>query len=264
MISNFERKLRLCIACLIISSIFTFSVYADSNYQSVSIIQAQYVPEAKEIKLEISPVPMDLNETNIDVIMNGDYIAQDNISLKELRKTQMIVFKIQGFKERNELDVIIEGQSTYRGKLSFLKPHSTQSFINLTDQSHKTRFNYFFVVIVLIAILVIYFYWNKRKQHPAAPSYAWLVNEIDNQTYRFKGTLRIGRSKHNNIVINEEYISANHAQIYEKGYKYVIKDLSSTNGVLINGKSLKGEKMLLNSDVLEIGGHKFTFNIGGN
>jgi pSer/pThr/pTyr-binding forkhead associated (FHA) protein len=54
-----------------------------------------------------------------------------------------------------------------------------------------------------------------------------------------KDQINIGRSKENDIVIDNIAVSRRHAQIErEKGKGYVLRDLNSSNGTLLNGVQL--------------------------
>jgi pSer/pThr/pTyr-binding forkhead associated (FHA) protein len=54
--------------------------------------------------------------------------------------------------------------------------------------------------------------------------------------YPLTGALTIGRSPDNHIVIDDPTVSAHHAVVEQTDTGIQIRDLDSTNGVLINGK----------------------------
>lgn len=67
-------------------------------------------------------------------------------------------------------------------------------------------------------------------------------------------TTTIGRSgNHNTIVIQEAFVSAEHAliQLYDNGYW--ISDLNSTNGTMVNGVRIEDETLLQSGDEIKIG-----------
>ncbi len=51
-------------------------------------------------------------------------------------------------------------------------------------------------------------------------------------------TILIGRSKDNDIQIEDRFVSRQHLKINRKGNRYFVKDLKSTNGTFVNGKQL--------------------------
>jgi pSer/pThr/pTyr-binding forkhead associated (FHA) protein len=65
----------------------------------------------------------------------------------------------------------------------------------------------------------------------------------------------IGRSKKNNIVIEDELVSRRHVLIQKKKAAYFIKDLKSTNGTLLNNKPVPPGEFhpLYEDDVIKIG-----------
>ena len=49
------------------------------------------------------------------------------------------------------------------------------------------------------------------------------------------GPFRIGRAPSNELPLADDLASRTHAQIVRDGWDYVIEDLNSTNGILVNG-----------------------------
>ena len=70
--------------------------------------------------------------------------------------------------------------------------------------------------------------------------------------------LKLGRSKYNDLILDDEKVSRTHAEIYfEDGY-YVIEDLNSTNGVQVNDQVI--HKILLKSgDRITLGDTQLVF-----
>jgi len=60
-------------------------------------------------------------------------------------------------------------------------------------------------------------------------------------------TITIGRMKGNTIVIEDSSISLMHAKITRKNSDFLLKDLNSTNGTIVNGQSI-GEVILRDRD----------------
>lgn len=66
-------------------------------------------------------------------------------------------------------------------------------------------------------------------------------------------SLTIGRSQHNNIVIDSSFVSHEHACISRVKYNYLLADLNSTNGTLVNGQQVEEEIALVDGDIIQIG-----------
>ncbi len=74
-----------------------------------------------------------------------------------------------------------------------------------------------------------------------------------NKTYFFeKHLIRIGRNPDNDIVIPDATVSGNHAIINKQSQEFVIQDLGSTNGVVVNKKKVK-KQTLKTKDQIKLG-----------
>lgn len=67
-----------------------------------------------------------------------------------------------------------------------------------------------------------------------------------------KDRTTLGRRPYNDIVIDNLAISGEHAVLQLSGHEVYVEDLDSTNGTLVNGKSIKRQQ-LHHNDVVEIG-----------
>lgn len=72
-----------------------------------------------------------------------------------------------------------------------------------------------------------------------------------------KERITIGRKSHNDIQLDDNTVSGEHAILIALHNVY-IEDLGSTNGTLLNGKRVK-KRMLSNGDVVRIGRHDLKF-----
>jgi hypothetical protein len=92
------------------------------------------------------------------------------------------------------------------------------------------------------------------------PAWLTLVRPTRGQPMRLeRQTVRIGRNLSNEIVVNDPKVSRFHAQIrYENG-QFVVYDVSSTNGVRINGVRAQRPVPLRPNDTLGVGNHDFIF-----
>lgn len=69
----------------------------------------------------------------------------------------------------------------------------------------------------------------------------------------------IGRNPNNNLIIDDAFVSQRHARIERKGDQFILKDLRSSNGSLINETPVLEAHLQLN-DRLRFGETQFTFS----
>lgn len=67
------------------------------------------------------------------------------------------------------------------------------------------------------------------------------------------GPIVIGRSPSCDIVVDEPFVSANHARLTLQGPALVLEDLGSTNGTMVNGRSIAEPVTLRDGDDVQIG-----------
>ncbi len=72
----------------------------------------------------------------------------------------------------------------------------------------------------------------------------------------------VGRSRDCEIVLEDAGISRRHAELRPHGEGWTIEDLGSTNGVLLNGREIRGAQPLQSGDLLELGSTTITFELG--
>ncbi|WP_280353357.1 FHA domain-containing protein [Nocardia otitidiscaviarum] len=65
--------------------------------------------------------------------------------------------------------------------------------------------------------------------------------------------LRIGRTRDNDLVLDDPRVSRTHARLVLRGTGVVIHDLRSVNGVYVNGAQITDHVTLSHGDVLNIG-----------
>lgn len=69
--------------------------------------------------------------------------------------------------------------------------------------------------------------------------------------------LTIGRKEDNQLVLHDQYVSGKHAVIFVKNNEYIIEDLKSTNGTIVNNEKLDKATYLNIDDEVEIGEYIF-------
>ncbi len=70
--------------------------------------------------------------------------------------------------------------------------------------------------------------------------------------------ITIGRTEENDIIINNLGVSRKHARISKQDMGYILEDLASRNGTLINNKEIQQSK-LQDKDEITIGKHSLIF-----
>ncbi|MGM0369881.1 MAG: FHA domain-containing protein [Bacillota bacterium] len=72
----------------------------------------------------------------------------------------------------------------------------------------------------------------------------------------------IGRQQGNEVVLKDKSVSRVHAQLINKKYYYKIRDLSSTNGLYVNGEAIEEQK-LEDGDEIRLGETILEFSLDG-
>jgi pilus assembly protein CpaF len=75
-----------------------------------------------------------------------------------------------------------------------------------------------------------------------------------------KAEISIGRNGNNDIHINNLGASKKHARIFRRNGEYIIEDLKSTNGTLMNNENIVTAK-LTGKDIVTIGKHNLYISI---
>lgn len=101
------------------------------------------------------------------------------------------------------------------------------------------------------------------KVKPISKKKSYLILKDNNQNEKaFINSVEtnIGRQETNEITLTDPSVSRVHAQIINKKYYYLIRDLDSTNGLFVNGELVK-EKKLTSNDKIKLGEAKLEFYI---
>jgi Mg-chelatase subunit ChlD len=117
-----------------------------------------------------------------------------------------------------------------------------------------------FIIIIIFILLTLFLLWRKPEakmkntENDYRP-YAYLISDDGTET-RFPITRtiwRIGRSKDNELSLDDTSISRRHAEIHRNSNgTFDVIDMGSMNGVYINNEKI-GKAQLHEGDVLEIG-----------
>jgi len=68
-----------------------------------------------------------------------------------------------------------------------------------------------------------------------------------------KGRYTMGRSVNNDLQIVDRRMSRTHAEVYEEGGAYFVRDLGSKNGTLLNGANVNLAVILNPGDIIQVG-----------
>ncbi|HLZ30160.1 MAG TPA: FHA domain-containing protein [Chloroflexota bacterium] len=68
----------------------------------------------------------------------------------------------------------------------------------------------------------------------------------------------LGRAEPADLKLADATVSARHAQVSRRGQEWLVRDLGSTNGTLVNDAQVIGSRQLRHGDVLAVGGVRFT------
>lgn len=126
-------------------------------------------------------------------------------------------------------------------------------------------------IFTLIFIAIIYYIIFKalilmgrdmKKRTTGEEEYSVLlvVEAGENKSLRkgteipLRGEVTFGRKNDNTVVLSDPYVSNHHMRLFRNEGRYVVEDMGSTNGTLLNGEKLKMKTYLKDGDVISIGG----------
>jgi hypothetical protein len=94
---------------------------------------------------------------------------------------------------------------------------------------------------------------SQLRQATTGPGMGTLVLPSGNRVDLGSGVVTVGRLPECTISINDANISRNHAQVKATPSAYVVVDLGSTNGTMVNGVRITGEQRLNDGDIISFG-----------
>lgn len=90
-----------------------------------------------------------------------------------------------------------------------------------------------------------------------------VVTPGDNQNLRrgsvipISREVTIGRREDNSVILREGYVSGHHARIYLRNTDYIMEDLNSTNGTILNDQKVEKKVYIKVGDEIKIGSAVF-------
>ena len=78
-----------------------------------------------------------------------------------------------------------------------------------------------------------------------------------------KPSIKLGRLEDNDIVLEDNLSSRHHCEIIQRDNKYILNDLKSANGTMVNKKKISSYTLQEN-DEIEIGSYIIVFNEGSS
>ncbi len=96
-----------------------------------------------------------------------------------------------------------------------------------------------------------------QAQAPMPLQLVALNGSLANQVFPMGGEVRLGRSSENTIRLEDEQASRRHARISRQGGGWILDDLGSRNGTLVNGQRVTKTVTLQAGDQVQIGNSLF-------
>lgn len=113
------------------------------------------------------------------------------------------------------------------------------------------------LVVFLLRVLRAVFADLEVRTAPAAHAHGILLVEepapLRGRRFPISGEAIIGRGPGCAIPLADDYVSAQHARVYERAGRLWVEDLRSKNGTLLNGQRLRRPASLRAGDRLQIG-----------
>lgn len=94
---------------------------------------------------------------------------------------------------------------------------------------------------------------SQLRQATSGPGMGSLVLPSGERVDLSSGTVTIGRLPECTISVNDSNISRRHAEIRAGHTAFIVSDLGSTNGTLVNGARITGEARLSDGDIISFG-----------
>lgn len=125
-------------------------------------------------------------------------------------------------------------------------------------------------IFLIISLFIIYKDLKQKGTAPAAESeeeaesYPRLVvlespGEKTGETFLIRGEAVLGRTSECDVIISDVSVSHKHARISKSGRGFMLEDLGSTNGTLLNNRKIDRLIPVKSGDTIKIGKTTFEF-----
>ena len=114
------------------------------------------------------------------------------------------------------------------------------------------------VIIYTFLGLTLFVLWrelqktSKDQEKLAHPKISFEIDGKDDRSF-VQSEIQIGRGVNNDIQIEEEVVSQQHARVYFFHNHWMIEDCQSTNGTFLNGEIIHAPTVIIEGDRIDIG-----------
>lgn len=120
------------------------------------------------------------------------------------------------------------------------------------------------ILLPVYAIVIVYqcYAAMRRRRRPEKPLVTLCDPETGSKIPVVCWENSIGRSRGNDIVVNDPAVSRNHCVLLRRNDGWFVSDSNSKSGTYINGKRIRGRAQVLIDDVISVGNTDYEFKRG--
>ena len=110
--------------------------------------------------------------------------------------------------------------------------------------------------------------WNFCGTHNWPQAYALAISDLGKgatpKVISIDDEVYLGRDSHNDIVLDDQFVSTVHARIYLRGEEYWLEDLGSRNRTYVNGELVITPQKLRQAAIISMGNAVVVFHTSPN